>query len=87
MGEDAEDVKTEYCGKCKAEITGRAMKAKDVLYHEEGCFVCVDCGLDLREVSVYSKEGSLYCEADYKKKFVPKCAKSMEYITEVGYRG
>ena len=83
MGEDATEDKTEMCGKCNEEITGRAMKAKDIMYHEEGCFVCVDCSLDLREVSVYSKEGALYCENDYKKKFVPKCAKCMEYITEV----
>jgi hypothetical protein len=36
--------------------SGRAMKAKDVLYHEEGCFVCNECGEDLKSVSTYSKE-------------------------------
>lgn len=79
MGADADD---SMCGKCGKEIEGKAMKAKDVLYHEEGCFVCCTCDTDLRQTSVYSKEGKLYCEHDYKSNFVPKCAKCMEYILE-----
>ncbi len=71
------------CGKCKEEITGQAMKAKDTLYHAEGCFVCLTCSTDLRNVAVYCKDGQLYCEKDYKTNFVPKCAKCMEYILEV----
>ncbi len=59
------------------------MKAKDTLYHEEGCFVCTECNADLREIPTYSKDGKLYCESHYKEKFVPKCARCLEYITEV----
>ena len=59
------------------------MKAKDTLYHEEGCFVCAECSLDLREVAVYAKDAALYCEKHYKEKFVPKCARCLDYITEV----
>ena len=59
------------------------MKAKETLYHEEGCFVCAECSLDLREVAVYSKDAALYCEKHYKEKFVPKCARCLDYITEV----
>ena len=81
MGDD--DESPSMCGKCGQEITGKAMKAKDVLYHEDGCFVCVDCSADLREAAVYAKEGKLHCEACYMAKFVPKCAKCLEYITEV----
>jgi len=82
MGQDAEEPQQQVCGKCGEEITGRAMKAKDTLYHEEGCFVCVTCKADLRELSVYCKEGQLYCEKDYKANFVPKCSKCMEYILD-----
>lgn len=81
MGQDGDE--SQKCGKCNEEITGRAMKARDTLYHEEGCFVCITCNADLREVSVYSKDGQLYCEGDYKANFVPKCAKCLEYILEV----
>ena len=67
--------------------SGRAMKAKDTLYHEEGCFVCAECSLDLRESAVYSKDAALYCEKHYKEKFVPKCARCLDYITEVSLSG
>ena len=63
--------------------SGKAMKAKDTLYHEDGCFVCAECSLDLREVAVYAKDAALYCEKHYKEKFVPKCARCLDYITEV----
>ncbi len=31
----------------------------------------------------YYRDGKLYCDADYKRKFVPKCAKCQDYITSV----
>ena len=45
---DAAVEESQKCGKCNEEITGRAMKAKDTLYHEEGCFACITCNADLR---------------------------------------
>ena len=39
MGEEEESPST--CGKCQKEIQGQAMKAKDILYHAEGCFICL----------------------------------------------
>jgi len=71
------------CGKCGKEVVGQAMKAKNVLYCAESCFTCADCGSDLRSVSVYSKDASLYCESHYKQNFVPKCGKCSNYILEV----
>jgi hypothetical protein len=72
------------CGSCGLEIIGQAMKAKGQLYHDDkSCFKCLSCSKDLREVAVFSKEDSLYCEDHYKAKFVPKCAKCNDYITEV----
>ena len=79
MGQDRDCA---YCGK---EIEDHAMKAKDLLYHESTCFKCQVCYKDLRNSAVFSKENVLYCENDYKEKFVPKCAKCNEYIMEVSY--
>ncbi len=31
----------------------------------------------------YYRDGKLYCDADYKRNFVPKCAKCQDYITSV----
>jgi len=68
------------CVICNEAIKDRAMKAKDQFYHENH-FTCVSCGQDLTNVPVFSKDGSLYCDDDYKKNFVPKCAKCDDYIT------
>ena len=83
MGDGGEDSGPSICGRCSKEIEGKAMKAKDTLYCEETCFSCVECGADLRQTAVYAKESQLYCEKCYKAKFVPKCGKCCEYITEV----
>ena len=65
-------------------ITDKAMKAGDKLYHEEH-FTCTECGTSLADPSVatYTKNESLYCQQDYMKKFVPICAKCDQYITQV----
>lgn len=68
------------CHTCKEQITDRAMKTKEHFYHENH-FTCVDCKLDLRNIPVYTKDDQLYCEMDYKIKFVPKCAKCSDFIT------
>ena len=66
----------------KQAITGKALKIKDDLY-EENCITCSVCSRDLKAVAVYSKDHTLYCEKHYKDKFVPKCTKCNEFITEV----
>lgn len=71
------------CGVCQKEIQGQAMKAKNRLYHEETCFKCSACSKDLKDICVYFKDEQLFCEEHYKAKYVPKCAKCNEYITEV----
>lgn len=78
MGQDR------ICAFCNKEIEDQALKAKNRLYHENTCFKCQICSKDLKNVAVFSKEdGVLYCEDDYKAKFVPKCAKCQDYIMEV----
>ena len=59
------------------------MKAKGKFYHEEKCFRCSVCSCSLKEVPIFIKDDVLFCEDDYKAKFVPKCAKCNGYITEV----
>ena len=76
---------SETCGKCGEPITGKAMKAKERLYHEDKCFSCSVCKRDLKTVPVYSRDETLYCEKDYRDKFVPKCAQCNDFILEVSY--
>ena len=71
------------CNKCGQAITGKAMKAKDDIYHEDNCFCCTVCSRDLKAATVFSKDHKLFCEKHYKENFVPKCAKCSDYITEV----
>lgn len=75
---------TMVCTVCNDNITDKAMKAGDKLYHEEH-FTCTECGTSLADPSVatYTKNESLYCQQDYMKKFVPICAKCDQYITQV----
>ena len=37
--------------------------------------------------TVYQKDGSLYCERDYKRLFVPKCASCGDHIMKVSQSG
>ena len=73
---------TMICSTCNEEITDRAMKAGEKLYHEDH-FLCCVCSTGLKTVAVYTKNDQLYCEADYMSKFVPVCARCQEYITQV----
>ena len=74
---------TDCCGKCGEPITGKAMKAKELLYHEDKCFSCSVCRRDLKTVPVYSRDGKLYCEKDYRENFVPKCAQCNDFVLDV----
>jgi len=75
-------VGSENCGKCGEPVTGKAMKIKERAYHEEKCFSCVECMKDLKAVPVYSREEKLYCERDYREKFVPKCGQCKDYVLD-----
>ena len=76
-------VGSENCGKCGEPVTGKAMKIKERAYHEEKCFSCVECMKDLKAVPAYSREEKLYCERDYREKFVPKCGQCKDYVLDV----
>lgn len=71
------------CTKCGQAITGKAIKTKDDLFHEDNdCFCCTVCDKDLKAAPVYNKDHKLYCEKHYKENFVPKCNKCNDFIME-----
>ena len=81
-----EEEEQHICAICHQEITGGAMRTRNKLYCEDSCFNCSACQRSLKNVSVFTKDDLLYCEEHYKAKFVPKCAKCDDYITEVSLR-
>eukprot|EP00092_Neocalanus_flemingeri_P027310 GFUD01029621.1.p1 GENE.GFUD01029621.1~~GFUD01029621.1.p1 ORF type:complete len:187 (+),score=44.70 GFUD01029621.1:118-678(+) len=70
---------TMVCTKCGENIVGKAMKAGDKYWHESH-FLCSDCGVRLRDTKVFQKDGALFCDHDYKKRFVPRCASCSGFI-------
>ena len=52
-------------------------------YWHETHFTCSDCGIRLKDTKVFQKEGLLFCEVDYKKRFVPRCAACSGFILSV----
>ncbi|TRY79206.1 hypothetical protein TCAL_01994 [Tigriopus californicus] len=71
-----------FCSKCNESIkSGKALKAGNKVWHDHH-FVCSICGLPLKDEKVYQKDGKLYCDGDYKKRFVPRCAFCSGYISQ-----
>ncbi|XP_043561940.1 PDZ and LIM domain protein 3b isoform X2 [Chiloscyllium punctatum] len=54
--------KLPLCDKCGNGIVGTVVKARDKYRHPE-CFVCSDCGMNLKQKGYFFIEGQLYCEA------------------------
>lgn len=53
--------KLPQCTRCCNGIVGTIVKARDKLYHPE-CFMCDDCGVNLKQRGYFFIEESLYCE-------------------------
>ncbi|XP_053440346.1 PDZ and LIM domain protein 3 isoform X3 [Nycticebus coucang] len=53
--------KMPFCDRCGSGIVGAVVKARDKYRHPE-CFVCADCGLNLKQKGYFFVEGELYCE-------------------------
>lgn len=49
---------------------GTIVKARDKLYHPE-CFMCDDCGLNLKHRGYFFIEEQLYCETHAKERVKP----------------
>ncbi|XP_029439715.1 PDZ and LIM domain protein 4 [Rhinatrema bivittatum] len=58
------------CTRCGNGIVGTIVKARDKLYHPE-CFMCDDCGLNLKQRGYFFIEERLYCETHAKERVKP----------------
>ncbi|XP_023647428.1 PDZ and LIM domain protein 4-like isoform X1 [Paramormyrops kingsleyae] len=58
------------CTRCAKNIVGVIVKARDNLYHSE-CFLCDDCGMNLKKKGYFIIEESLYCETHAKARVQP----------------
>ncbi|KAK1787975.1 hypothetical protein P4O66_016455 [Electrophorus voltai] len=58
------------CTRCGNGIVGTIVKARDKLYHPE-CFMCDDCGLNLKQRGYFFIEDNLYCETHAKARVQP----------------
>ncbi|XP_017560807.1 PDZ and LIM domain protein 4 [Pygocentrus nattereri] len=62
--------KLPQCTRCGNGIVGTIVKARDKLYHPE-CFMCDDCGLNLKQRGYFFIEDNLYCETHAKARVQP----------------
>lgn len=62
--------KLPQCTRCTNGIVGTIVKARDKLYHPE-CFMCDDCGLNLKQRGYFFIEDNLYCETHAKARVQP----------------
>uniref|UniRef100_H3ADT4 PDZ and LIM domain 4 n=1 Tax=Latimeria chalumnae TaxID=7897 RepID=H3ADT4_LATCH len=58
------------CTRCRNGIVGTIVKARDKLYHPE-CFMCDDCGLNLKQRGYFFIDEQLYCETHAKERVKP----------------
>ena len=97
MGESSERFATTrdrmVCNSCHESIAGgcSAVKAGGKFWHQDH-FICSECDAALQRAdggqegagnTVFQKDGKLFCELDYKQKFVPKCAFCTDFIMKV----
>lgn len=62
--------KLPQCTRCSNGIVGTIVKARDKLYHPE-CFLCSDCGINLKQRGYFFIEDNLYCETHAKARVQP----------------
>ncbi|XP_067899893.1 PDZ and LIM domain protein 4-like isoform X2 [Heterodontus francisci] len=58
------------CTRCETGIVGAVVKAREKLYHP-ACFMCSDCGLNLKQKGYFFIEEQLYCETHAKARVQP----------------
>ncbi|KPP69164.1 PDZ and LIM domain protein 4-like [Scleropages formosus] len=58
------------CTRCGNAIVGTIVKARDKLYHPD-CFLCDDCGVNLKQRGYFFIEENLYCETHAKARVQP----------------
>ncbi|XP_059846566.1 PDZ and LIM domain protein 4-like [Hemitrygon akajei] len=62
--------KLPQCTRCETGIVGAVVKAREKLYHP-ACFMCSDCGLNLKQKGYFFIEEQLYCETHAKARVQP----------------
>ncbi|XP_072446671.1 PDZ and LIM domain protein 4-like [Chiloscyllium punctatum] len=62
--------KLPQCIRCETGIVGAVVKAREKLYHP-ACFMCSDCGLNLKQKGYFFIEEQLYCETHAKARVQP----------------
>ncbi|XP_029029679.1 PDZ and LIM domain protein 4 [Betta splendens] len=62
--------KLPQCTRCCSGIVGTIVKARDKLYHPD-CFMCDDCGINLKQRGYFFIEDNLYCETHAKARVQP----------------
>ncbi|XP_051960173.1 PDZ and LIM domain protein 4 [Xyrauchen texanus] len=62
--------KLPQCTRCANGIVGTIVKARDKLYHPD-CFMCDDCGHNLKQKGYFFIDENLYCETHAKARVQP----------------
>ncbi|XP_067313842.1 PDZ and LIM domain protein 3b isoform X5 [Pseudorasbora parva] len=62
--------KLPLCDKCGTGIVGTVVKARDK-YRHPACFVCSDCGVNLKQKGYFFVEGQMYCEGHARMRMTP----------------
>ncbi|XP_052006203.1 PDZ and LIM domain protein 3-like [Xyrauchen texanus] len=62
--------KLPLCDKCGNGIVGPVVKARDK-YRHPACFVCADCGMNMKQKGYFFVEGQMYCETHARIRMVP----------------
>lgn len=62
--------KLSLCDKCGSGIVGMIVKLRDKFRHPE-CYVCTDCGINLKQKGHFFVEDKIYCEKHARERITP----------------
>ncbi|KTF84562.1 hypothetical protein cypCar_00032079 [Cyprinus carpio] len=62
--------KLSLCDKCGSGIVGMMVKLRDKFRHPE-CYVCTDCGINLKQKGHFFVEDKIYCEKHARERVTP----------------
>ncbi|KAK7140232.1 hypothetical protein R3I94_012745 [Phoxinus phoxinus] len=62
--------KLSLCDKCGSGIVGMIVKVRDKFRHPE-CYVCTDCGINLKQKGHFFVEDKIYCEKHARERVTP----------------
>ncbi|RXN37128.1 PDZ and LIM domain 1 [Labeo rohita] len=62
--------KLSLCDKCGSGIVGMMVKVRDKFRHPE-CYICTDCGINLKQKGHFFVEDKIYCEKHARERVTP----------------